>query len=257
MSDDQRPKYGYGLAGRPLWSGRDRDAEAIRRVLRRAGYRDGNDRSVGHFAVEGANASLDEHSREPYFVACTDMRLSDAAGPRRFALVLRAAGYDVTDDPDDDGVLIVQPVRARRARWDRPILLIGVLVVLCWVGTVAVSLHQIWRMVAPDGVGDLAVVTLMVLGWLVLPSVMLYRLVMGAWPGRWRRDWVPWFGVVVLVGLLGAYVYASARYLAEHGSTGSWTGGLFFAGFAALGPAMLAVWSDARRRALSRCTEAA
>ncbi|MDP9869122.1 MULTISPECIES: hypothetical protein [Streptosporangium] len=38
MSDD-KPESGYGAGGRPLWTARDRDAEVIRTVLRKAGYR--------------------------------------------------------------------------------------------------------------------------------------------------------------------------------------------------------------------------
>jgi hypothetical protein len=36
--DADRPEFGYGKGGRPLWSLRDRDAEQIRAVLRRAGH---------------------------------------------------------------------------------------------------------------------------------------------------------------------------------------------------------------------------
>ncbi len=40
MGDDERPPFGYGVHGRGLWSVRDRDAEVIRSLLRREGYRE-------------------------------------------------------------------------------------------------------------------------------------------------------------------------------------------------------------------------
>lgn len=61
------PLYGYGKAGRPLWSPRDRDAEEIRRVLRRGGFSDFDERHLEGFAVEGANSGQDD--LEPFAVA--------------------------------------------------------------------------------------------------------------------------------------------------------------------------------------------
>jgi hypothetical protein len=108
MSDDEHPKYGYGKGDRPLWSVRDRDAEAIRQVLRKAGHRDFSDLPVRHgFAVEGANAS--EDGPEPFWITCTDEKLVAADELDRYAAVLRTAGYQVAVDPDDDQVLEVRP----------------------------------------------------------------------------------------------------------------------------------------------------
>jgi len=47
-----RPEFGYGRGARPLFTVRDRDAEEIRKILRKAGRREfgGAD---GGFAVEG------------------------------------------------------------------------------------------------------------------------------------------------------------------------------------------------------------
>ncbi|MBG0823556.1 hypothetical protein HS048_22790 [Planomonospora sp. ID91781] len=50
MSD--KPEFGYGAGLRPLWTARDRDAEAIRAVLRTAGRREFSQRHGG-FVVEG------------------------------------------------------------------------------------------------------------------------------------------------------------------------------------------------------------
>ncbi|SNS80877.1 hypothetical protein SAMN06265355_13136 [Actinomadura mexicana] len=49
--DKARPRYGYGRGRRPLWDERNRDAERIRRALRRAGLKEfGED--GGGFVVE-------------------------------------------------------------------------------------------------------------------------------------------------------------------------------------------------------------
>jgi hypothetical protein len=106
MSNDEHPAFGYGAHGRPLWSARDRDAEAIRALLRRAGHREFSERRGG-FAVEGANASQD--GPEPFSVTCTDDKLLAAGELGRYSALLRGAGYRVLADPQDDEVLEVWP----------------------------------------------------------------------------------------------------------------------------------------------------
>ncbi|MEU5869161.1 hypothetical protein OIE67_20085 [Nonomuraea fuscirosea] len=64
MSDD-KPEFGYGAGGRPLWTARDRDAEVIRTVLRKAGRREFSERHGG-FVVEGGGDG------RPFHVACAD-----------------------------------------------------------------------------------------------------------------------------------------------------------------------------------------
>lgn len=55
MSDDDNPEFGYGASGRPLWTVRDRDAEVIRTVLRKAGRREFSN-GQGGFVVEASRA---------------------------------------------------------------------------------------------------------------------------------------------------------------------------------------------------------
>ncbi|MEV4752812.1 hypothetical protein AB0K21_41240 [Streptosporangium sp. NPDC049248] len=63
MSGDE-PKFGYGREHRPLWSERDRDAEQVRDVLRRAGLSEfGEDRDG--FVVKGGEIG------QPFAVAFT------------------------------------------------------------------------------------------------------------------------------------------------------------------------------------------
>ena len=97
------PRFGYGKGRRPLWSPRDRDAEVIRRVLRRAGFRDVDERHPDGFAVEGANAS--ENGPEPFAVAyCGD---NDPTVLARYRAVLQQAGWQVdADDSNADGWLV-------------------------------------------------------------------------------------------------------------------------------------------------------
>ncbi|MFC5186737.1 hypothetical protein [Actinomadura harenae] len=54
--DHDRPRYGYGRGRRPLWDERNRDAERIRRALRKAGLKEFSDRHGG-FVVENGEES--------------------------------------------------------------------------------------------------------------------------------------------------------------------------------------------------------
>jgi hypothetical protein len=102
------PRYGYGKGQRPLCSPRDRDAEVIRRVLRRAGFRDFDERHLDGFAVEGASSG----DNEPFAVAYC----GETDGPTtlvRYQRVLQRAGLRVSTDPKDDETLLVQ----RRSVW--------------------------------------------------------------------------------------------------------------------------------------------
>lgn len=140
MGDDaERPEFGYGKGGRPLWTVRDRDAERIREVLRRGGHREFSERSDG-FVVEGANASLD--GTEPFSVTCTDESLLAASELDRCSALLRGAGFHVVADPDDDQVLEVWPAPGD-AETNRPGVLVyvvasgGVLAVLAVIAVLS------------------------------------------------------------------------------------------------------------------------
>ena len=96
--DDETPRFGYGRGQRPLWTVRDRNAENMRQALRKAGFRDFDERHLDGFAVEGANSSLD--GDEPYLVTYC----ADAPQPgvlQRYAATLTGAGFTVAADPDD------------------------------------------------------------------------------------------------------------------------------------------------------------
>ncbi|MBM0233192.1 hypothetical protein JNW91_15765 [Micromonospora sp. STR1_7] len=145
-ANEERPRYGYGRGGRPLGSSRDRDAEALRRVLRRAGLRDFDERHLDGFAVEGANSSLD--GPEPFSVAyCGTAGVPEAM--TRYRAVLQQAGYQVDVDPLDEHSLLVprQPDRAA-APSDRGLMAAAVLcavlatvaLLASWIGSGAVRL---------------------------------------------------------------------------------------------------------------------
>lgn len=97
MNND-KPEFGYGKGRRPLWTVRDRDAERIRGVLRKAGHREWSLRHGG-FTVEGGQAGA------PFLIACADDWAVSAAELSRYATALLAAGYQAVPDPDDDQVL--------------------------------------------------------------------------------------------------------------------------------------------------------
>lgn len=131
--DNEQPRYGYGRGGRPLGSLRDRDAEAIRRVLRRAGLRDFDERHLNGFAVEGANASMD--GPEPFSVAyCGTADVPETMA--RYRSVLERAGYQVDVDPLDEHVLLV-PRRSPQAAAPSERRLMAAAVVCAAVATVA------------------------------------------------------------------------------------------------------------------------
>ncbi|MGW4412381.1 hypothetical protein ACWEJ6_50875 [Nonomuraea sp. NPDC004702] len=101
MGDD-KPEFGYGAGGRPLWTVRDRDAEVIRMVLRKAGRREFSERRDG-FVVEGGEDGA------PFLVACTDDAEVSMQELPRYEAALLKAGYRVEPDPGDDQVLRAWP----------------------------------------------------------------------------------------------------------------------------------------------------
>lgn len=128
MSDEQsNPRYGFGKYGRPLWSERDRDAEGIRLVLRRARYREWRE-DWGGFVVEGGEGG------SGFAVACaaeaTDLRGGDpVAELDHYREALAAAGYLVqraagVEDGDRQVLRVWPPAGARRGRigWLRRLL---------------------------------------------------------------------------------------------------------------------------------------
>ncbi|SCL43850.1 hypothetical protein GA0070606_0041 [Micromonospora citrea] len=133
------PEFGYGKGQRPLWSPRDRDAEAIRRTLRRGGFVDFDERHLDGFAVEGANTSQD--GTEPFVVSYCGTRFPETV--QRYQQVLEQAGYQVSVNPQDAQILLVQrPPMEPPPSPDRPpmtaivcAVLAAVALVASWVGT--------------------------------------------------------------------------------------------------------------------------
>ncbi|MDF2706437.1 MAG: hypothetical protein K0R62_2089 [Nonomuraea muscovyensis] len=101
MSDDG-PQLGCGAGGRPLWTVRDRDAEVIRTVLRKAGSREFSERHGG-FVVEGGQDGA------PFAIACADDADIAVRELARYEEALRKAGYRLQRDPDDDQTLLAWP----------------------------------------------------------------------------------------------------------------------------------------------------
>ncbi|WP_331733150.1 hypothetical protein OG948_60290 (plasmid) [Embleya sp. NBC_00888] len=96
----EAPEFGFGRRGRPLWTERDRDAEDVRRVLRRARCREFSDRRGGFVVEGGADGG-------PFALACASESLPGRGEVARYAAALRAAGYHVEPDADDDASLSV------------------------------------------------------------------------------------------------------------------------------------------------------
>ncbi|MGW4412941.1 hypothetical protein ACWEJ6_53880 [Nonomuraea sp. NPDC004702] len=101
MGDD-KPEFGYGAGGRPLWGVRDRDAEVIRTVLRKAGRREFSEGQSG-FVVEGGGDGA------PFLIACADDAVVCAQELPRYEAALLKAGYRVEPDPGDNQVLWAWP----------------------------------------------------------------------------------------------------------------------------------------------------
>ncbi|NRQ37093.1 hypothetical protein HII36_35435 [Nonomuraea sp. NN258] len=84
MSDD-KPEFGFGASGRPLWTARDRDAEVVRTVLRKAGRREFSEGHAG-FVVEGGGDG------KPFHVASAGAAEESAQELARYSDDLRKAG---------------------------------------------------------------------------------------------------------------------------------------------------------------------
>ncbi|MFJ3182552.1 hypothetical protein ACIPJN_29755 [Streptomyces sp. NPDC086796] len=99
---EEQPQFGYGRGERPLSSVVDRNAEAIREVLRRAGRPEFSDSQDG-FVVE----SGDEGS--PFLVACTIDEWTDAEQElQRYRAALTDARMRVEPDPEDRKTVLVR-----------------------------------------------------------------------------------------------------------------------------------------------------
>lgn len=101
MGED-KPEFGFGAVGRPLWTVREHDAEVIRAALRTAGRREFGERQDG-FVVEGG------HDGAPFVIAYTGDAEASAAELARYEAALLTAGYRVELDPVDDQVLQAWP----------------------------------------------------------------------------------------------------------------------------------------------------
>ncbi|MEV5824268.1 hypothetical protein AB0L25_01685 [Spirillospora sp. NPDC052242] len=100
VSDE--PAFGYGRHRRPLRTRRDRDAETVRDVLRRAGHREYGRPRDGFCVIDGGDGGL------PFIVACASRTrrrtLSPTAELAAYRRTLTAAGLRVEpagagDDP--------------------------------------------------------------------------------------------------------------------------------------------------------------
>ena len=98
-STDEDPAHGYGRGKRPLWTVRDRDAEAIRDVLREAKRAEFSD-AGGGFVVGGQDGAS-------FLVACADEDLAAACEVAAYTEALTAAGFRVEPEPRDDQTLRV------------------------------------------------------------------------------------------------------------------------------------------------------
>lgn len=93
MGNERQPRFGYGRFGRPLWTARDRDAEAIREILRRAGRREfalalatglvGPAQRHGGFVVEDARTTGPSWWPVPACVTAAPPPARRGATPRR------------------------------------------------------------------------------------------------------------------------------------------------------------------------------
>jgi hypothetical protein len=90
-ADVAKPDFGFGVGMRPLWTERDRDAEAIRIILRNAGCSEYGQRRGG-FVVEGGS---------PFLVACALFEDASARAKeiKTYTEALTAAGFRVEPYP--------------------------------------------------------------------------------------------------------------------------------------------------------------
>jgi hypothetical protein len=99
-STETDPVFGYGRGRRPLWTVGDREAEAIREVLRKAKRAEFSE-AGGGIVVEGGE------NGEPFLVACVDEDVAAAGEVAAYTEALTAAGFRVESELDDDQMLQV------------------------------------------------------------------------------------------------------------------------------------------------------
>ncbi|MEU0516311.1 hypothetical protein [Streptosporangium sp. NPDC006007] len=95
-----KPEFGYGEGRRPLWTACDRDAEAVRKALRKAGRREFG-QGHGGFVVEGGGEGV------PFLLACANDAEISVQELVQYEAVLIKAGYRIEPDPGDDQALQV------------------------------------------------------------------------------------------------------------------------------------------------------
>ncbi|WP_205327074.1 hypothetical protein [Glycomyces sp. YM15] len=105
MSD--RPRFGYGRRGRPLWDERAFVAELIRRTLRRAWFRECGEFRLG-FAVEGGHVGEDGKPM-PFNVVCADDKRTRDGIIAKYERTLVKAGWRIVPNvyTGDDDMLCV------------------------------------------------------------------------------------------------------------------------------------------------------
>ncbi|MEV6967567.1 hypothetical protein AB0M47_20930 [Hamadaea sp. NPDC051192] len=133
--DGDRPRFGVGKFGRPLWSSRDRDAERVRGTLRSAGFRDYGVRHLDGFAVEGTSAG----DGEPLYVAFCGDSGQAAVRLAAYRVVLQRRGFGVEPDLQDAQSLIVRVPDRLRPDWGAVALRVAVVLAIVASVLVAVS----------------------------------------------------------------------------------------------------------------------
>jgi hypothetical protein len=101
---NDKPRFGHGRRGRPLWDERAFVAELIRRTLRRSWHRECGEFRLG-FAVEGGHQG-DDGKPMPFNVVCADDQLRRKGIHAKYEQAPVRAGWRVvpnvyTDDPND------------------------------------------------------------------------------------------------------------------------------------------------------------
>ncbi|MFC7715863.1 hypothetical protein [Nonomuraea recticatena] len=94
--------FGYGMDGRALATVRDRDAETIRTVLRKAGLREFSDRHGG-FLVEGG------YDDAPFLIRCVDWPEDAEQQLAHYEAALLKAGYRIKCGHGDGQALQAWP----------------------------------------------------------------------------------------------------------------------------------------------------
>jgi hypothetical protein len=124
-----------------------------------------------------------------------------------------------------------------------------VVVVFCALGGL-ITTWQLWRMLPHDNSGQVIEAVVAIVGWLIVPLLLvssMWTIAVRYEPERMWYDWRVWLIVLIWLGMVVGYGITCVNWAHDHALTSGVGAGLFFGFFAAVGPMSLAARLDTWR----------